>query len=96
MSKTEPTKGPWIAGPYGDVWVGIHRNADGKWDEDSPGSAVVVTSPSNPADRPLIAAAWSMREALKAICAEFATNHPLIVAGRAALALAAPTDGDAP
>jgi hypothetical protein len=40
------TATPWILGPYGQIWVGVHQ-VDGRWDEVAAGSAVIVASASH-------------------------------------------------
>lgn len=37
------TPGPWINGPYGQVWIGLRLDPDGKWRDD--GEPQIVASP---------------------------------------------------
>lgn len=64
-AETKGTAGPWIVGPFGQVWPASDISlVDGKWRENVP-EPRIVASLTDPADGPLVAAAPDLYEALK-------------------------------
>lgn len=66
-AETKGTAGPWIVGPFGQVWAASDISlVDGKWRENVP-EPRIVASLTDPADGPLVAAAHDLYEALAAV-----------------------------
>jgi hypothetical protein len=77
--KAKHTAGPWVAEPCACGWSECRAIMS---------SCEKVAENVREANAHLIAAAPALRDALAAICSEFAQQHPLIVDGLAALSLA--------
>lgn len=62
MTDEATTPLPWIDGPYGEIWVGVRKDLSGKWVED--GSAEIVATSRNPANRALVIRAVNAHDAM--------------------------------
>lgn len=86
MSAGTHTPGPWRLHEVDDTRV---MGADGSWVADMGGDYDdALDWPRMEANARLIAAAPDMLAAMKAICSDFAQQHPLIIDGLAAIAKA--------
>lgn len=94
-AETKGTAGPWIFGPFGQVWAASDISlVDGKWRENV-SEPRIVASLTNPADGPMAAAAPDLYEALAWFINDIDGTHTNMVAfdenvqrARAALAKA--------